>query len=143
MTTEQLERIRWLNRSFHADKIAQAWVDKREYDRSIAERIRSGLASGTGGSGSDNSTENALLRLAETEQETELRLTELVKIRDEIAGAIATVGDDDMQAILMWHYLMYETFDKIAEKMHYDKRTIQRKHKAALDQIVIVCHPEM
>ena len=28
------------------------------------------------------------------------------------------------------------------EKMHYDLRTIQRKHKRALDEVVIECHPE-
>ena len=143
MTEQQIERIRWLNRAFHADKIARAWVEKRECDRSLAERIRSGLASGTGGSGSDNSTENALLRLAETEHETELRLAELVQIRDEIAQAIATVDDDDMQAILMWHYLMYETFERIAEKMNYSERTVRRKHLIALDKVVLECPVKM
>ena len=141
MTTEQLERIRWLNRAFHAEKAAKAWLAKLERDRSLAERITHGGGS-PGGTPSGNSTEDALIRLATTEQETQQRLRELVTIREEITQAIAAVDDYDMQAILVRHYLAYETFETIAEKMHYDKRTIQRKHKTALEKVVIECHPD-
>lgn len=141
MTAEQIERIRWLNRAFHAEKAAKAWLAKLERDRSLAERITHGAGS-SGGTPSGNSTEDALIRLATTEQETQQRLRELAAIREEITQAIAAVDDYDMQAILVRHYLAYETFEMIAEKMHYDLRTIQRKHKRALEQVVIECHPE-
>ena len=135
MTAEQIEKIRWLNRAFHAEKAAKAWLAKLERDRSLAERIRSGLSSGKGGSDTDNSTENALIRLATTEQETQQRLRELAAIREEITQAIAAVEDYDMQAILVRHYLAYETFEVIAERMHYSLISVRRKHKAALDKI--------
>lgn len=135
MTEEQTAKIAWLNRAFHAEKAAMAWRAKLERDRSLAERIsRSG--NGTGG-GQGNSTEDALIRLAQTEAETRERLRELVDIREEISAAIRTVDDPDMQAILVRHYLAYETFDTIAEKMHYDERTIRRKHKKAIDKVVL------
>ena len=140
MTTEQLAKIQWLNRAFHAEKNYKAWLVKLERDQSIAERLtRSG--DGTG-SPSDNGTETALIRLADTEQRTQERLQELVRIREEITVVIEAVPDLDAQTILVRHYLAYETFEQIAEKMHYDKRTIQRKHKQSLDKIVIECHPE-
>ena len=141
MTTEQLKRIRWLNRAFHAEKAAKAWLAKLERDRSLAERITHGGGS-PGGTPSGNSTEDALIRLATTEQETQQRLRELVTIREEITQAIAAVDDYDMQAILVRHYLAYESFETIADKMHYDKRTIQRKHKTAIEKVVIECHPQ-
>lgn len=136
MTAEQIERIRWLNRAFHAEKAAKAWLAKLERDRSLAERISRGLSSGSGGA-SGNSTEDALIRLADTERETQERLRALAAIREEITQAIAAVEDYDMQAILVRHYLAYETFELIAEKMHYDERTIRRKHKAAIEKIVL------
>jgi len=139
MTEEQLTKIAWLNRAFHAEKNAKAWQAKLERDRSLAERIsRSG--NGTGG-GQGNSTEDALIRLAQTETETRERLRELASIREEICTVIRTVEDPDMQSILVRHYLAYETFETIADKMNYDKRTIQRKHKKAIDKVVIECHP--
>lgn len=135
MTEEQTEKIAWLNRAFHAEKAAMAWRAKLERDRSLAERIsRSG--SGSGGA-SGNGTENALIRLAQTEEETQERLQELVNIREEISTAIRAVEDNDMQAILVRHYLVYETFETIADKMHYDESTIRRKHKKALDKIAL------
>lgn len=134
MTAEQIERIRWLNRAFHAEKAAKAWLAKLERDRSLAERISRGLSSGSGGA-SGNSTEDALIRLADTERETQERLRALAAIREEITQAIAAVEDYDMQAILVRHYLAYETFELIAEKMHYSLISVRRKHKAALDKI--------
>lgn len=139
MTEEQTAKINWLNRAFHAEKAAMAWRAKLERDRSLAERI-SRTGDGSGG-GQGNGTEDALIRLAQTETETRERLRKLVEIREEISTAIRQVDDPDMQAILVRHYLAYETFEQIAEKMHYDKRTIQRKHKRAIDNVVIECHP--
>ena len=136
MTQEQLTKIRWLNRAFHAEKAAKAWLAKLERDRSLAERISRGLSSGSGGA-PGNSTEDALIRLADTERETQERLRALAAIREEITQAIAAVENYDMQAILVRHYLAYETFELIAEKMHYDERTIRRKHKAAIEKIVL------
>jgi hypothetical protein len=135
MTEEQTEKIAWLNRAFHAEKAAMAWRAKLERDRSLAERI-SRTGDGTGG-GQGNGTENALIRLAQTENETQERLRKLVEIREEISTAIRQVDDPDMQAILVRHYLAYETFETIADKMHYNERTIRRKHKKALDKVVL------
>lgn len=133
MTEEQTAKINWLNRAFHAEKAAMAWRAKLERDRSLAERI-SRTGDGTGG-GQGNGTENALLRLAQTETETRERLRKLVEIREEISTAIRQVDDPDMQAILVRHYLAYETFEQIAEKMNYSFITIRRKHKAALEKV--------
>lgn len=140
MTDEQLTKIRWLGRAFHAEKNARAWLAKLERDRALAERLTPGRSAG-GSTG--NATETALLRLAETERETQDRLCKLIAVREEIAGSIKSVDDLDMQTILVRRYLAYEKMELIAEKMHYDIRTVQRKHKAALDKLVIECHPNM
>ncbi|MDE6005500.1 MAG: DUF1492 domain-containing protein [Oscillospiraceae bacterium] len=139
MTTEQLKKIKWLNRAFYAENQAKAWLEKLERDRSHAEqvsKINSGIGSGSGSSG--NCTEDALIRLAETERRTQEKLVKLVKIRDEIVRAIEQVEDSDMQSILVWKYLNYYTFEQVAEKMHYSLITIRRKHKQALDEIELV-----
>jgi len=135
MTTEQLAKIQWLNRAFHAEKNYKAWLAKLERDRSIAERLT--RSTDGPGSPSDNGTETALIRLADTEQRTQERLQELVRIREEITVVIEAVPDLDAQTILVRHYLAYETFEQIAEKMHYSVITIKRKHKKSLDEIEI------
>ena len=142
MTIEQLEKIAWLKRAFYAENQAKAWLEKLERDRSHAERICKGFSdSGCGKSG--NSTENALIRLAETERRTQEKLAELVKIRDEIVQAIEQVDNSDMQAILVWKYLNYFNFEQVAEKMHYSVRNVKYKHKSALDKLCIDLHSNM
>ena len=137
---ERKQKVAWLNRAFHAEKNARAWMAKLERDRSLAERLtRSG--SGASGAPQGNSTEDCLVRLAVTEEGVQEALRALVDVREEICKAIRAVEDLDAQTILVRHYLAYEKIDLIAEKMHYDKRTIQRKHNQALEQVVIECHP--
>lgn len=141
MTTEQIKKIAWLKRAFYTENQAKAWLEKLERDRSHAEQV-SKISSGIGSSSrsSENCTEDALIRLAETERRTQEKLAKLVKIRNEIVQAIEQVEDSDMQSILVWKYLNYYTFEQVAEKMHYSVRNVKYKHKSALDKLCIVLH---
>ena len=133
---ERKQKVAWLNRAFHAEKNARAWMAKLERDRSLAERLtRSG--SGASGAPQGNSTEDCLVRLAVTEEGVLEALRGLVDVREEICKAIREVEDLDAQTILVRHYLAYETFEVIAERMHYDERTIRRKHNTGLEKIVL------
>ena len=135
MTEEQLTKIQWLNRAFHAEKNAKAWQAKLERDRSLAERIsRSG--NGTGGTQS-NTTEDCLIRLAETQEGVQQALRELAGIREEIAAVIRGVDDLDEQTILVRHFLAYEKFDQIAERMSYSESTVYRIYRSALCNVDI------
>ena len=141
MTPEERKRkVDWLNRAFHAEKNARAWMAKLERDRSLAERITRNASesfqNSAGGAGS-NSTENYLIRLADTQERLQEALRALADVREEITRVIQAVDDLDAQTVLVRHYLAYEKFETIAEKMHYDERTIRRKHSAALEKIVL------
>jgi hypothetical protein len=138
---ERRAKVAWLNRAFHAEKNAKAWMAKLERDRSLAERISRNASGGGSGTAQSNTTEDCLIRLAETQEGVQQALRELAGIREEIAAVIRGVDDLDEQTILVRHYLAYEKIDTVAEKMHYEKRTIQRKHNKALEKIVIECHP--
>jgi len=136
MNDEQKAKIAWLRRAFYAEKKVKALEMKLERDRSLAERI-SRSYSGISGTASGNSTEDALIRLADTQQQAQEQLVRLETIRKEISLAIAEIDDDDLQAVLMWHYLNYLTFEQTAEKMNYDVRTVRRKHVKALEKVVL------
>jgi DNA-directed RNA polymerase specialized sigma subunit len=135
MTVEQLKKIAWLERAFYAEKLAKAYLEKCERERSFAERLSRTFSES--GSNSGNSTEDALIRLAVTERKTQEKLQELVRVREEISEAIQQIEEPDLQAVLVWHYLNYFTFEQTAEKMHYGTATVYRKHKQALNQIDI------
>ena len=60
-------------------------------------------------------------------------LLKLARTRQEISDKIAQIPDLELRAILERKYLACQTMAQIAEAMHFDLRTIQRKHKKALD----------
>lgn len=139
---ERKQKVAWLNRAFHAEKNARAWMAKLERDRSLAERLtRSG--SGASGAPQGNSTEDCLVRLAVTEEGVQEALRALVDVREEISAAIRTVTDPDAQTILVRHYLAYEKFEVIAERMGYSERTVYRIYRAALEKVVIEWQSEV
>lgn len=133
---ERRAKVAWLNRAFHAEKNARAWTAKLERDKSLAERISRSPSDGAGAP-QGNSTEDYLIRLAATQEGLQEALRALVDIREEITAAIREVEDLDEQTVLVRHYLAYEKFKTIADKMHYDERTIRRKHSRALEKIVL------
>lgn len=139
MTQEQIDKIAWLSRAQEAERKAQALEAKLHYDSYLAQRLSRSVTS----SGLDrysNGTETALIRLAETERRTQHTLAELVRIREEITRAIEQLPDLDLQAILVWRYLKYLTFEQIADKMHYSIRSVHYKHKMALDKLCTSLH---
>ncbi|MDE5754829.1 MAG: hypothetical protein K2H89_09875 [Oscillospiraceae bacterium] len=141
MTAEQNRKIRWLERARDAERKAQALEAKRQCDSHLAQRLS--RYAGISGNSSGNSTEDALLRLIETEHRAEEQLRKLAQIREEITSAIEKIPDLDLQTILIWKYLKYLTFEQIADKMHYCIRSVKNKHKTALDKLCIDLHSEM
>lgn len=147
MTQEEHKaKVNWLNRAFHAEKNARAWMAKLERDRSLAERISRNASespqTGAGGTGS-NSTEDYLIRLAGTQERLQEALKALADVREEITRAIRTVTDPDAQAVLVRHYLAYEKFEVIAERMGYSERTVYRIYRTALEKVVIEWQSEV
>lgn len=135
---ERRAKVAWLNRAFHAEKNAKAWMAKLERDRSLAERIsRSTSGTGTGGAQGGNTTENYLIRLAATQEGVQQALRDLAGIREEISDTIRGVDDMDGQTILVRHFLNYENFDMVADQMGYSRATIMRKYRRVLEKLIL------
>lgn len=134
----------WLNRAFYADKKARVLEMLKEQCRERAEGLsRTAECNDTGrNSGSQNGTEAALLRLAEMERRCSEQIAELVKVSDEISGAISQLHDDDLETVLIHRYILFHTIEETAAELHYDSRTVKRKtHKAIekMSQNVLEC----
>ena len=144
MTNEEMRR--WLNRAFYADKKAKALdmlvLQCRERATGLV-RVTEGNDKGRS-STSKNGTENALIQLAEMEDKAEKLSAEAVKITAEIWEAIIGLNDDDLEAVLINRYILFQTVEQTAESMGYDPRTVMRKIKKAIEKLspnVIECHP--
>jgi len=148
MTAEQKRKIAWLNRAYYADKKLNALIAQRNRLEELAQRITMNYRCNDKGksSGSQNGTENALMKLAEIDLNIDSEIKKLADTYIEIYNTINQISDSEAQAILRRRYLAFETMEQIAESMNYDVSTINRKHKKILDKLppfAIVCHFDM
>ncbi len=125
MTELQKKKILWLTRAKLAEQKLNALSAVRKHDEQLLAELNY--------FGEDTTVLSA--QLTDTLTQTEAQLHTLLTLREEIRNTILSLPDLQMQTILLRKYLSYETNEKIADAMFYDVRTIQRKHKQALDQI--------
>ena len=128
MTQEQLGKIEWLTRAFHANNKANSLLAVKEQNKKLKD-----IASG----GSMEKAEEIIKLIESNENKIDEYVDSVVAMRTEVSQAIEAVNDDDCEAVLNNHYLGYLTWEKTAEVMHYAVRTIKDKHKKALDKITI------
>ena len=139
MTDEQRAKTAWLNRAFYADNKIKALEEVRKKNKSIAERCTASYESdGTTSGSHNNSQEKILHQLCDDDLKIQTEYRELCAVRDEIRDAITAVHNDEYETILYMRHLAYMTVQAIAEDLHYDRKTIQRKYIRALDLIETV-----
>ena len=127
MTAEQIKKRDWLRRAKAINMYMEALEKQNQKDKRLAKYL----------SEVDESNEELNEKIKNFVSIQQKKIKELLNIREEIQDAIFQVCDDVLGTILTRHYLLYETIDTIAEEMHYDRRSIQRKHLKALDNIVL------
>lgn len=142
MTDERLEKtVKWLKRAKKAEESAEYWLSRLKHDKELAYgNVKNFNDSGTYGKSSGNSTENALVNLAETERKVQEKLRELAEIRSEIAGAIEKIEGEDLQAVLAWHYLKFLTWEETACKMNYSVSSVYFKRRKALEKLCSILY---
>ncbi len=146
MTDEQLEKIAWLNRAFHAEKNVNALSSLLKRDKERAKDISANYDKNDKGKSDSrtNGMEEALLMLAETEEKYNRALTEYTRCRKEIEAAIEGLHESDIKSIFKYRYIECKAMKEIAAEMHYDLSTVQRKHKTGLKKLqpfALECHP--
>lgn len=128
MTIEQLEKIEWLNRAYHANNKANSLLVVNEENKKLKEL-------------SSICTEEKRKEVIKTIESNENKINEyvdyLAKLRNEIGKAISSINDDECEAVLNYHYLAYQTWEKTAESLNYSERNVKYKHKVGLDKITI------
>lgn len=135
MTHEEMKH--WLKRGFYAQKRAEVLKDiianVREQAQNLSRsRTDTALASD---SVALSRTEQALRELAEMESRYIIEQCRLAGVSAEIAATIATLGNDDLQAVLESRYLLMRTAEQTAEALHYDVRTVRYKQKRAVEKL--------
>ena len=142
VTAKEREVKHWLNRAFYVDKKVKALEMRLRQCRERAESVSVCCEGNDKGkcSGSKNGTENALMKLVDTEQKLQRQIFELIDIADEISEAISKLEDDDLETVLIHRYILFHTIEETAEIMNYSVRATQYKHKKAIQKLCTFLH---
>ena len=114
--------------------------DQAEYLMMQIERMRS-QASGASvcdpvngliGGETEYEMEDAVIGVVEAEEKLNGVLERLFNLRFEMMEKIQKIPDGLLQMILIHRYLLYRTWDEIAEILQYSTRHVLRKHREAL-----------
>lgn len=140
MTVRQNEIRDWLNRAFYADKKVKVLEMLLKQCRERAEGTAVCYEGNDKGksSSSENSTENVLIKLVDTEHKLQQQITGLASISGEIFDAISKINDDDLETVLIHRFLLFHTVEETAEIMNYSPRTVRDKQKKAIEKLCLL-----
>ena len=127
MTIEQIKKREWLSRAkliYQQLKTLRKQITKDQRQKKFLSEI--------------GVSDDALNKKIEHDiQQQRKQVAKLIALDKEIKRIILTVQNDTLETILVRYYLLYESFPKIAEKMNYKPRHIQRLFYQAIDKITI------
>lgn len=141
LTIQQVKQ--WLNRARNIEKeidiLKQEKVEAFEGTTKITsaaegERVQISVS---------NSSENKFIEYSEYSVLIDNRIDELYAVKCEILNAINTVEDGTLRILLELRYLQGETWERIAQSMHYSyKHIVHSLHPKALKKLkeVIECY---
>jgi DNA-directed RNA polymerase specialized sigma24 family protein len=126
----------YLEGHFYASKKIKALEAER---RQLRINAQGGAISfeGNNTTGKSNATERNLMRLADEEKEIDEEITRLKNKQRDIRRLIGSLGDDDLEAVLIFRYIVHNTEEQTAEKLNYAPRTVQEKIKKAVSKLCV------
>ncbi len=93
-------------------------------DRLVVKRTRS-----------TDAMEQTVMKIMEAEKELDAEIDEMVDKKLEIGRTISMVQDPAYRLILEKRYLNLETWDRIADDIHFTKRTVLRMREKVLEAV--------
>lgn len=134
MTEVQMRN--YLEGHFYASKKIKALEEER---RQLRISAQGGAVSYEGNytTTKANASECTLVRLADEEKKIDDEIVRLRNKQREIRQLISSLDDDDLEAVLIFRYVVHNTEEQTAEKMNYAPRTVQEKMKKAIRKLCV------
>lgn len=127
---EYLEQVRQMERHIEV-KRAQIM-----HLREIATRATSVIeAVRTGGTAKRSKLADAVDEMVDIERTIERDIKRLSELYREISGVIVQIDNETYRELLTLRYLCNGKWEDIAEKMHFDPRSVYRLHGRALAEV--------
>ena len=132
MTEVQMKNF--LEGHFYASKKIKALEAERKQLRLSAQGGSIGYE-GISSATRQNSTERNLVSLADEEKKIDDEIARLKESQRKVRRTIDLLHDDDLEAVLIFRYIIHNTEEQTAEKLNYAPRTVQEKIKKAIKKL--------
>ena len=134
-----MDAVEFLSRSFTLEQQIQSKLEQIESLRYLACRVTQAF-------GTDpvkytrnvTSMQDTVVKITEAEEDLNRRIDELVNVKLEIGRVIDRVEDVSYRLILERRYLLFQTWEEIADALGYTPRWLQEKRQRALEAVQIV-----
>lgn len=123
------------------ERVKAYFASYRAADRGVALRLHElsnlkALAERVDTAMEPEVTPALLCRIQEIEAQTADEVGRLCVLRQEIESTISQVENGTLREILHRHYVQLQTYDEIAEALHYSGRHVRRLHQKALKDVL-------
>lgn len=134
MKMTETEMRNYLEGHFYASKKIKALEAER---RQLRMNAQGGAISfeGNNASSKSNGTESNLMRLADEEKEIDEQIVKLKKEQKKVRQLIAELHDNDLEAVLIYRYILHHTIEESAEQLNYHPNTVKEKIKRAVTKL--------
>lgn len=132
MTEVQMRN--YLEGHFYASKKIKALEEER---RQLRINAQGGAVKyeGNYAATNKNGTERKLLCLADEEKKIDDEVTRLREEQQKIRQLIAELHDNDLEAVLIYRYILHHTIEDAAEELNYHPNTVKEKIKRAITKL--------
>lgn len=82
-----------------------------------------------------NGTERILMRLADEEEAIDEQIVQLREQQHKVRVLISELHDNDLEAVLIYRYILHHTIEQSAEQLSYHPNTVKGKIKKAVAKL--------
>lgn len=131
------EKVRWLRRYQDSLRRERELAEELEQLHSRACKVTPALTGMPGGEGDGQSLARAVESIVQARQELDAQINVCGDIRREVVAAIEQVTNQRDNEILRRRYILGQRWENIAVDTGIDLRWVYRRHRAAVQRLVI------
>jgi DNA-directed RNA polymerase specialized sigma subunit len=125
----------YLSQAVKLDKVIDSAILRVEELKKFRVKSRSFLSAGSGSCCKSSGVEQTVIKISRTEERLNKDIDRYVVLQEKIQNLIMILDNYEERAILERHYLLGQTWDKVAEECFVSLRTVHYLHSKALKKL--------
>lgn len=131
------EKVQWLRRYQDSLRRERELAEELEQLHTRACKVTSSLTGMPGGASDGQSLARAVESIVQAQQELQAQINQCGYIRREVVAALEQVSNARDHEILRRRYILGQKWENIAVETGIDLRWVYRRHRAAVQRLVI------